>query len=216
MARVPPNPKIYHITHLDNLAQIVEAGMLLSDARRIQLGLDTEIVGMAAIKQRRLGELQVKCHPGTLVGQYVPFYFSPRSVMLYMLHMANHPELSYRGGQRPIVHLQADLMAAIRWAEANGVRWAFSNRNAGAYATDFFDDLDDLDEINWDAIEATDFRPMIVKEGKQAEFLVYESFPWKLIERLGVIDGRMEQRVGEVLRDASHKPLLAVEQGWYY
>ena len=87
---------------------------------------------------------------------------------------------------------------------------------AGAYTTDFFDDLDDLDEINWHAVEATDFRPMIVKEGKQAEFLVYESFPWKLIERLGVIDGRMEQRVGEVLRDAIHKPLLAVEQGWYY
>jgi len=50
----------------------------------------------------------VKCHPGTKVGQYVPFYFCPRSIMLYILHRGNHPDLDYREGQGPILHLQAD------------------------------------------------------------------------------------------------------------
>ena len=29
--------------------------------------------------------------------------------MLYVIHCANHPELAYRGGQQPIIHLEADL-----------------------------------------------------------------------------------------------------------
>ena len=62
----------------------------------------------------------------------MPFYFCPRSIMLYILHMGNHPDISYREGQGPIIHLQADLMASIQWAEKHKVRWAFSDRNAGA------------------------------------------------------------------------------------
>ena len=58
----------------------------------------------------------MKCRPGLNVGDCVPFYFCPRSVMLYLIHRANHPELDYRGGQGPIVHLEADLHEAANWA----------------------------------------------------------------------------------------------------
>jgi hypothetical protein len=57
LTRVPRNPKIYHITHLRNLRGIVEAGVIWSDAKRIELGLDCEVVGMSQIKQRRLREI---------------------------------------------------------------------------------------------------------------------------------------------------------------
>ena len=67
--------------------------------------------------------------PGTTVGQYVPFYFCPRSIMLYLLHMGNHPELTYRGGQGPIVHLQATIQPSCEWADAEGLRWAFTLSN---------------------------------------------------------------------------------------
>ena len=76
-------------------------------------------IGMGSIKQRRLS-LPVTCHPGDYVGDYVPFYFGPRSIMLYVIRCANHPELAYRGGQEPIVHLEADLPAVVQWAGANG------------------------------------------------------------------------------------------------
>lgn len=141
MTVIPNNPKIYHITHLRNLADIIRAGVLWSDAKRIELGLDCEIVGMSDIKRRRLEELSVDCHPGTKVGQYVPFYFCPRSIMLYILHMGNHPDLNYREGQRPVIHLQADLAKAVRWAANNGVRWAFSDRNAGTFMQTFIGGL---------------------------------------------------------------------------
>lgn len=102
----PPVPtRIYHITHVDNLASILSHDGLLSDAEMIARGGPQVAVGMSTIKQRRL-RLPVKCHAGDYVGDYVPFYFCPRSIMLYLLHMGNHPELSYRGGQGPIVHLE--------------------------------------------------------------------------------------------------------------
>ena len=192
------------------------AGGIWSDAKRIELGLACEIVGMSEIKRRRLEQLEVKCHPGTKVGQYVPFYFCPRSVMLYILHRGNHPELSYHGGQRPMLHLQADLRATVGWAAQNGHKWAFSDANAGAFYADFFNRLDELSEINWNAVAATDFREAAIKDGKQAEFLVFESFPWELVERIGVVDRIRENEVRKKLEGVAHQPIVAVEAGWYY
>ncbi len=39
---------------------------------------------MTEIKRRRLFEIDVQCHPDTMVGDYVPFYFCPRSIMLFI------------------------------------------------------------------------------------------------------------------------------------
>jgi hypothetical protein len=214
-ATVPAKPKIYHLTHIDNLPGIVRDAVLWSDAKRIHLAVDSEIVGMASIKQRRL-KLPVKCHPGTSVGQYVPFYFCPRSIMLYILHMGNHPDLTYQEGQEPIVHLMADLRATVEWAQNRGRRWAFSTCNAGARYAEFYADLSQLDKINWEAVHASDFRDPETKDGKQAEFLIYESFPWKLVEAVGVWKPEIKSRTGTALGNAAHCPVVAVEPSWYY
>jgi len=216
MTMPPQQPKIYHITHVDNLEEIIRHGNIYSDARRIVAGLDCEIIGMSTIKRRRLEEIEVTCHAGTKVGEYVPFYFCPRSIMLYILYMGNHQELTYRGGQRPIVHLQADLHATVEWAEQHDVKWVFSDCNAGAYYATFFNNPDDLDKVNWEAVAATDFRNMQVKEGKQAEFLVYEAFPWTLVEKIGVVNKEIHAKVRQILRDSGHRPPVAVEPSWYY
>lgn len=216
MPKVLAQQKIYHITHVNNLAQIGQAGVLWSDAKRIALGLDCEVVGMSIIKQRRLMALPVKCHPATRVGDYVPFYFCPRSIMLYILHKGNHPDLVYQGGQRPIVHLVADLAATVAWANAEKRLWAFSDRNAGTRYADFYADVRKLDQVNWNAVQATDFRDPIVKEGKQAEFLVHESFPWELVDTIGVIDASIESQVRDALRGVRHQPAVRVERAWYF
>lgn len=213
---MPSQPKIYHITYLRNLTQLAKDGWLWSDARRIERDLDCEVVGMSHIKQRRLKEIEVTCHPGTTVGQYAPFYFCPRSIMLYILHRGNHPDLGYSEGQRPIVHLQADLSATIRWADSNGIRWAFSDRNAGGYLASFYNQWEQLDRVNWNAVAATDFRDALIKEGKQAEFLILDAFPWKLVEKLGVMNREMAGRVKSAIKKAEHKPKIRVERGWYY
>ena len=113
MSPVPAQPMIYHITHVDNLAAIVREGVLISDTTMLERGGPSVTIGMSAIKRRRVEDLTVSCHPGTKVGDYVPFYFCPRSVMLYLIYRANHEDLSYRGGEGPIVHLEADLHEVV-------------------------------------------------------------------------------------------------------
>lgn len=213
---VPERPKIYHITHVRNLETIVSDGVLWSDAQRIARGLDCEVVGMSAIKKRRLEERPVHCCPGTMVGEYVPFYFCPRSIMLYLLHMGNHPELTYREGQEPIVHLQADLYETVAWAQSMGQKWAFSNGNAGTYYTRFYAQVDQLGQVNWQAVEALDWRPAQIKEGKQAEFLVYDSFPWSLVERIGVQNPSTAKLAEATVEQGNHRPPITVEVPWYY
>lgn len=212
---VPEKPKLYHITHVDNLPAILAAGCLRSDAAMINQGGPASTIGMGNIKQRRLG-LPVKCHPGDSVGAYVPFYFCPRSIMLYLIHCANHPDLAYRGGQGPIVHLEADLHETAAWAAANGKRWAFSLSNAGAYYTEFRDRLDQLNEVDWEAVAATDFRDSQVKEGKQAEFLAQDFFPWQLVRRIGVIDALVYGKVVRALSGTPQRPAVEVHRDWYF
>ena len=136
--------------------------------------------------------------------------------MLYILHRGNHPDLNYREGQEPIIHLQADLNAVANWADQNGRRWAFTNGNAGALYVEFFNNLEQLAEVNWTAVESMDFRNTAIKEGKQAEFLVHGSFPWKLVERIGVKHVGIAHAVEKLLAGASYQPPVSVENGWYY
>ena len=216
MPLVPSRPKIYHISHLSNLANIVASGKLVSDARRIASRLNCLLVGMSTFKKRRLEEIEVTCHPGRTVGQFVPYYFCPRSIMLYILHMGNHPELNYEGGQQPIIHLQCYLNTVIRWAKTNGVPWAFSDRNAGSYLANFYNTPTDLDKIDWSSVKARDFRDSQVKEGKQAEFLVLDSFPWKLIEKIGTINTTISRQVKTAITGNGHQPVIAEEPSWYF
>jgi hypothetical protein len=215
MSPPPDRPKIYHITHVNNLADMIAQGELVSDREMLRRGGPPTTIGMSTIKQRRMG-LPVKCHAGTMVGDYVPFYFCPRSIMLYIIYMANHPELTYRGGQNPIVHLEADLHDVIAWAAAHDRRWAVSLSNAGAVYARFRATLAGLSEVNWGAVAATDFRQEEIKEGKQAEFLLYGSFPWHLISRIGVRLASVQTQVQDALANATHQPPVAVLPAWYY
>ena len=200
---VPVNPKIYHIVHVDRLASIVADGGLWSDARIVgRSGLGT-VIGMSSIKERRLKNA-LSSHPGLHVGECVPFYFSPRSVMLYVIHMSNHPELDYRGGQEPVLHLEADLGSVVSWADRNRRRWAFTSSNAGSSYFDDYANLSDLNQLDWSAVQARQWRD--VKEKKQAEFLVEESVPWMLISRIGTQSSAVASQVRALLRMSTHQP----------
>jgi hypothetical protein len=215
MSPPPPRPKIYHITHVGNLPSIIANGGLDSDATMIARGGPAAPIGMGSIKKRRLA-LPVDCHAGDHVGDYVPFYFCPRSIMLFVIHCANHPELTYRGGQGPIVHLEADLHDVVAWADANGRRWAFTLSNAGAYYTQFCDDLADLHRLDWAAIAATRWSAPAVKEAKQAELLLHGSFPWTLVSRIGVFSPAVRTQARSALAQSPHQPPVAVQSDWYY
>lgn len=212
MVPIPDRPKIFHICHVDRLPSIVAHG-LWSDARVQQAQPAGTVIGMHSIKQRRLTELTLISRPGLYVGQCVPFYFSPRSVMLYLIHMRN-AELAFKGGQDLIVHLQADLLDTVAWADAQRRRWAFTLSNAGSRYFEDRADLRQLNEIDWAAVAATQWSGC--KERKQAEFLVEADFPWHLVEQIGVRSAAVATQVAHALPPGGHRPPVAVQPGWYY
>lgn len=212
---VPAQPKLYHILHVDRLRSVLADGYLFCDARMVNRNGCGTTIGMSGIKQRRLQSL-LDCHAGLHVGDCVPFYFCPRSIMLFLFYCNNHSELTYRGGQGPIVHLEADLLRTVEWAQAHNQRWAFTLSNAGSGYFESRCNLNQLGEIDWAAVANRDFRSPNVKEGKQAEFLVEQRFPWSLVERIGVHTRTVAQQVANALSGAEHRPRIEIKQEWYY
>lgn len=210
---VPAQPKIYHICHVDRLASIVAAGGLLSDAAVVQAAAPGTVIGMNHIKQRRLQELRLNSHPALYVGQCVPFYFCPRSVMLFLIHRQN-ADLAYKGGQGPIIHLEADLHATVAWANAQPRRWAFTLSNAGSRYFEDRADLARLGDVDWDAVAARNWSAC--REAKQAEFLLEHSFPWHLVERIGVLSQPIATQVAQTLPVGGHRPPVQIQPAWYY
>jgi hypothetical protein len=215
----PANPRIYHIIHVDRLESVMADGGLWCDATIASRPGSGTTIGMSDIKARRLKH-ELTSRPGLQVGQCVPFYFCPRSVMLYLIDRRNHPNLPYLGGQGPIVHLEADLRRAVEWATSNGKRWAFTLSNAGANYFEDRSDLSRLHEINWQAVEATKWSGSgvdpFLKEGKQAEFLIEEFFPWHLVLRIGVCSPAMKVQVEHALAASGPHPIVEVQTNWYY
>ena len=140
--------------------------------------------------------------------------------MLFLIKCDNDPDLTYHGGQQPIVHLEADFQRTVQWAEANGKRWAFTLSNAGSFYFEDRRELGQLSEIDWEAVgtmwwSGRNISPT-VKEKKQAEFLVEERLPWELVERIGVYSTAIANRVDQALTGVAHRPLIETKRDWYY
>ena len=209
----PLEPKIYRIEPLDRLESILAHGFIWSDVIASALGLQGTQIGLDNIKQRRRKRF-LQSHPDVTVGQCVPFYFAPRSVMLLTLHSGRNPELPHRGGQEPIIHLEADVRRTVAWAAEIERRWAFTTSNASKFSAIDYNDLRDLDKIQWDVIHATQWKSK--GDVKMAEFLVDESFPWRLVQRIGVFGPDIAQVVTSTISGEIHVPVVQTLRDWYY
>ena len=203
---VPDDPLIFHITHVDNLVGILREGGLWSDAKRAERNLANVNIGFRHIKARRMNRVVSVAAGGTL-GQYVPFYFCHRSVMLYVIQRGHD---DYRGGQDEIVHLVSRAKTAI----GTGNPWAFTDRHAELAHALFYDDLAHLEEVQWKVMDEKFWHD--VKEERQAEFLVHEFFPWTAILGIGVKTPAMASRVAKILGPSEHQPKVVVRPAWYY
>ena len=194
----PPEPKIYHIVHVDRLPSILADGWLWCDAEIVRRSPPGTTIGMNSIKERKVERVDAEHLSGLACWRL----------------RANHLELAYRGGQEPIIHLEASLIQTVTWAEAHRQRWAFTLSNAGAYYFEDRCDLAQLDDVDWNAIRARDWRRC--KEGKQAEFLIERQFPWELVSGIAVLSRHVHDQVNSALQAAAHKPIIEIRPDWYY
>jgi len=210
---IPNDIKIYHIVHISKLSAIVAERFLVSYAEIKRRPLVGETIGMLKIKERRLS-LPLASRPGLNVGDCVPFYFCPRSPMLFMFYKGGSNEIEYQGGQEPIVHLVADLRKAVDWANEHSVRWAFTNSNAGSCYFEDYADLSVLDKIDWEAVQVAYWKECMDK--KQAEFLVERRFPLELFDEIGVYSHHQQQTVHGIFEKNLSFPLVKIRREWYY
>jgi len=206
MARDPEKVLIYHITDVANLQGILTDKGLWSDA--VMVKRNPEIIGYDHIKKRRLKEIPVPCCQWRYVGEFVPFYFCPRSPMLFTINIGKTGRPP--GCQHTIVHLVSTMAAGI----ATGKAWAVSSGNAGAFHTTYSSNLEALDELDWPAIRAVQWQGK--QHQKSAEFLVADSFPWTAIQEIGCQNSATAGKVRAVIADAGHRPPVAIKTNWYY
>lgn len=203
--------RIFHITHVSNLNGIIDHGGLACDRQAQALG--PICIGHQHIKARRMVR-PVPCFPGGTLGDYVPFYFAPRSPMLYSICCGNVQ--GYVGGQTQVMHLVSSAEAV----QTAGLSYVFTEGHAEISFSKFFVKLTDLKKIDWKIMEAKYWRDTDAdgdrKRRRQAEFLVHNFFPWNLIHYIGVYNNNVEREVNELLKGSTHKPKVGMERSWYY
>ncbi len=206
MLRDLEHVSIYHITDVANLPGILADQALNSDAA--MESRNPEKIGYDHIKRRRLTEIIVPCCQCRKVGEFVPFYFCPRSPMLFTINKGNTGRSP--GCQKTIIHLVSTMAAGI----ATGKDWAISTGNAGARHTTFSADAEALDQLDWEAIRATSWQGK--QHQKSAEFLLADSFPWSAIHLIGCQNSAIAANVGALLEQIAHKPAIQIKNNWYY
>jgi len=160
--------------------------------------------------------VQIPCGPQGVIHDYVPFYFGYHSPMMFKLKTGQ--VVGYSDGQEPLIY----LVSTAQGVKAQDVRFVFSDGHGLARFTAWFDDLKDLDAVDWAMINqrywSDNINDMDRQRRKQAEFLIHKSCPWDFIDEIVVIDGSVEKRV-QTIQDgfpvALRKP-IRVERSWYY
>jgi hypothetical protein len=151
----------------------------------------------------------VKVAQRGILGQYVPFNFCPRSVMLYVVNQGHE---NYGGGQLNVIHLVSSIGSVIN---ANRP-WFFTDRHADLEYALQKDDLMDFNILDWEAINKRYWSDPDIKEVKQSEFLVYDYIPWECVQRIGVISNNIRQLVQNIINSCAHYPSISVNPEWYY
>ncbi len=200
---------IYHITDVANLAGIIQSGGLVSDVALAAAGGPAVAIGYAHIKRRRMTEYRMPCVGSRFVGEFVPFYYCPRSPMLYTINQGNVPGRP-AGCQRTVLHLVSTVQTALSLNKP----WAMSDGNAGAGYADFFNDPVRLEVLNWPLIGSNIWAGKTFE--KQAEFLVADGFPWSAILEIGCHNDDVAARVRAIMQGRAHQPRVFTNVGWYY
>jgi hypothetical protein len=196
----PMPTRVLHMTRIERLPSVVEHGLLPDNVcRQRQIG-GVEI-GYDHIKRRRAMR-PVPCGGGGTLADYVPFYFAPRSPMLYAVtrglvsaEAANTERIVY-------------LVSSTQTLREAGMTVVASNRHA------------ELDFVDWPLMTATYWNNTPNdpdrKERRQAECLVQPCVSWQVIEGIATKTEGARAQVRLALGTACEPPPVDVRADWYF
>jgi len=134
----------------------------------------------------RRARRQVPVAAGGVVADYVPFYYAPRSPMLYSIHCGNVPDCHHP--QTELVYLVTDADTLFRRQVC-----CITDRNAVLNHAWFSANQTDLETlIDWPLMVARYWNntpeDLSRKERRMAEFLAHQFVPWNQVQRIAVYD----------------------------
>jgi hypothetical protein len=218
---------VFRIEHKDNLPYILEHGMHTSGHG--QLNPNHIFIGNAKITADRhsrpvrpidISPEQAQ-HYGNL-GDYVPFYFGPRSPMLGAIMLGTEGVL--QRPQKEIVY----LCCRFRTVLEAGWQYAFTDGQAKMTITAFYHNPDSLNKLHWDTIYARQWfntsEEFDRRRRKQAELLVHSHVPPSWIEAIVVYDDDVRTFAHVVVDRLNHPAVIRVNPstpklnncGFYY
>lgn len=216
--RPPHKALIMHFTHIDNIPSILAAGRLVAESEATAAGLVVD-VGDAAVKARRRA-IRVGCGPGGSVADYVPFYFAPRSPMMFRIARDHRDGVQgrYQDGDDPLVY----LVSSVERVGVTGLPWVASDGNCATAVTRFTTRQHELaTHVDWTVMTQTmwDDTPEDPDRMRRrmAEFLVHRECPLSIM--LGYVV-RTEERRAQLVRALTSGgvagPYVDVRPSWYY
>ncbi|HWZ15883.1 MAG TPA: DUF4433 domain-containing protein [Mucilaginibacter sp.] len=204
---------VFRIIHIDNLKHDLSKGLYCKNANKIfrdyvSIG-SNEVIGKRDTKV-------VKCHPNYVVNDYVPFYFSVRTPMLFNIK-TGHGVKTFP--QKDIVYLCCKFTDLA----CEKFNWCYTNGNAAAAITKFFSTFEKINEdIDWHSVNTTDFRDENADgdedriRKKHAEFLVREHVPAKYIKKIVVLNNDVKSKVEKILLELETNIDILVNPNFYF
>lgn len=203
---------VFRIIPIENLEGDLRHGLFSknsapSNPERLVIG-NTEIIGE---RDNRI----VKCFSDTVVNDYIPFYFSVRTPMLFNIKTGRGvPQRS----QKDIVYICCKLTDLA----TPKLQWCFTDGNAAKRITKFYSDLKHLDKLDWKSIKSTDFaannedgdEDRIRK--KHSEFLVKDKIPVSKFGSLAVINTAVKSDVEAIVQKCKLVLEVKVEPQFYF
>ncbi|SDE23063.1 protein of unknown function [Massilia sp. PDC64] len=206
----PEKALIWRIVHRDNIPWILKNGLHCANSK-VRDPHYVNIGNVDLIDKRR--HRIVPISPGGTLTDYIPFYFTPFSVMMMNIH-------SGRGVIRRQNEEIVILVSSLYRVKKLGLPFVFTNAHAYPSWTEYYSDLQHLDQIDWPLLQARDFRrdpddPQKV-ERYQAEALIYKNLPTQAL--LGIIcyNELQEKRIENQMLALNLNIKIHVRKGWYF
>lgn len=163
------------MTHIDNISDIINVGIVLSTSPKANPNY-IPIGDLTAIQTRN----NKKLPDGSLIGDYIPFYFGPRSPMLYVIQHGynNVKKLDAEDIVYCVVFIQDIIDFKIRCVFTDGHAL---NKITNIYTCEQLGDIDRY--VSYDMVYAKKWTDEPdLKRKKEAELLIKEDIPPELIK----------------------------------
>lgn len=208
----PDKALIFRIVHVDNVPWILDQGALHCRNWPAQNPNYVNIGNPDLIERRSHRVVPVPL--GGTLSDYVPFYFTPFSMMMYNI------KTGYGGiPKRPDAEIVI-FVSSIHHLEQLGVKYLFTNQHAYTACAQFYDSIDSLKNLDWELFRSRNFKTSDADPGKQeryqAEALVHRLVPLPGLLGICCRSTAVKTHLDGLIAARGQATVVKVTPSWYF